>query len=76
MIITDETIRLSPISDQVEREGSYTAAHSYRKKQEKFAQSGRVKKKAREAADALDGEEGPALEKARQSSKAGPKGKH
>lgn len=58
---------------KLEGEGSYEGARAYRKGQEEFAQSGRVEKKAREAADALDSEEGKELERARRSSKSGPK---
>lgn len=46
-------------------EGSYDGAEQYQKAQHAFAKDGPVKAKAREAADALDGEEGEALEKAR-----------
>ena len=35
-------------------EGNREAARNYREEQEKFAKSGKVEKKAREAADALD----------------------
>jgi hypothetical protein len=46
-------------------EGSYDGTEQYQKAQHEFAKSGKVEKKAREAAEALDGEEGPELEKAR-----------
>lgn len=46
-------------------EGSYDSAEQFQKDQHKFAKSGDVKGKAREAADALDSEEGKELEKAR-----------
>jgi len=39
-------------------EGSYEGAEQYRKAQHEFAETGDVKKKAREAADALDSKEG------------------
>ena len=47
-------------------EGSYDGAEKYQKEQHEFARSGKVEKKAREAADALDGPEAAELEKARQ----------
>lgn len=46
-------------------EGSYDGGDQYRKDQHEFAKKGPVDKKAREAADALDSEEGEELEKAR-----------
>lgn len=45
-------------------EGSYEGTEQFQKAQHEFAKSGRVEKKAREAADALDSEEGAELEKA------------
>ena len=47
-------------------EGSYDGTEQYQKAQHEFAKSGEVEKKAREAAEALDGEEGAELEKARE----------
>lgn len=49
-------------------EGSYDGAEKYQKAQHDFAKSGKVEKKAREAAEALDGEEAAELEKARRES--------
>jgi hypothetical protein len=49
-------------------EGSYDGTEQYQKAQHEFAKSGQVEKKAREAADALDSEEGAELEKARKES--------
>jgi superoxide dismutase, Fe-Mn family len=46
-------------------EGNRLAAQRYRKAQEEFAKDGDVTKKAREAATALDGDEGEELEAAR-----------
>jgi len=46
-------------------EGNRLAAQRYRNAQEKFAASGKVEKKARAAAKALDGKEGKELERAR-----------
>ena len=45
-------------------EGSYEGTEQFQKAQHEFAKSGRVEKKAREAADALDSEEGAELKKA------------
>jgi hypothetical protein len=52
-------------------EGNYEAAAEFQKEQHAFARSGEVKKKAREAADALDGPEAEELEKARAASADG-----
>jgi hypothetical protein len=52
-------------------EGNYEAAAEFQKEQHAFARSGDVKKKAREAADALDGPEAEELEKARAASADG-----
>lgn len=51
----------------VQGEGSTTAARRYQDAQSDFAQSGGVKKNAREAADALDGEEGEELREAQEN---------
>ena len=58
---------------KLEGEGSYEAARAFIKDQHAFAKSGQVEKKAREAADALDGPEGEELERARQATKKGAK---
>jgi hypothetical protein len=47
-----------------EGEGSRTAAREYDRAAEKFAKSGKVEEKAREARDAVDSSEGPELERA------------
>ena len=47
-----------------EGEGSTTAARAYDQQAERFAKSGKVEKKAREAQQAVDGPEGPALKRA------------
>lgn len=52
-------------------EGSYDGAEQFQKDQHTFAKDGPVKKKAREAADALDGDESEELEEARQASAKG-----
>ena len=46
-------------------EGSYDGTEQFQKDQHKFAKEGPVKEKAREAAEALDGDEAEELEKAR-----------
>ncbi len=54
-------------------EGDYRSGKKYQDAQHKFAKDGPVAGKAREAAEAIDGPEGPALEKARtQSGKVRP----
>ena len=63
-----------PGSKDMQGEGNYDAARKYDAEQEAFAADGeKVKRKAREAADALDGEEGDALRDAEK--KTGEKGK-
>jgi hypothetical protein len=52
-------------------EGNYEAAAEFQEEQHEFARSGPVKKKAREAAEALDGPEAEELEKARSASASG-----
>jgi hypothetical protein len=47
-----------------EGEGSRTAAREYDRAAEKFAKSGKVEEKAREARDAVDSSEGPELARA------------
>lgn len=56
---------------QIQGEGNYEAAAEFQREQHEFAKSGQVGTKAREAADALDSEEGDDLEKARQASADG-----
>lgn len=52
-------------------EGSYDGTEQFQKDQHKFAQEGPVKQKAREAAEALDGDEADELERARKASAEG-----
>jgi hypothetical protein len=54
-----------------EGEGSYEGAKQYQDAQHEFAATGPVNEKAREAADALDGDEGEELEAAREKSSHG-----
>lgn len=56
-------------------EGDYRSGKKFQDAETRFAKSGPVKQKAREAADALDGPEAAELEKARnESAKGTPKG--
>lgn len=52
-------------------EGDYKSARKYQKEQAEFAKHGPVKRKAREAAEALSGPEGKELERARKKSAEG-----
>ena len=58
-------------NNQIQGEGNYDAARRYDKEQAKFAKSGKVDKKAREAEDALGGPEGEELERARRETGKG-----
>jgi hypothetical protein len=51
---------------KVQGEGDYVSAKRFDDEERSFVESGRVAGKAREAADALDGPEGPELEQARE----------
>lgn len=50
-----------PAGQPNEGEGNRTAARAYNQQAERFAKSGKVEKKAREAQQAVDGEEGNEL---------------
>ena len=52
-------------------EGSYDGSEQFQTAQHRFAKDGPVKRKAREAADALDSAEGDDLERARKAAAAG-----
>jgi hypothetical protein len=52
-------------------EGNYEAAREFQKEQHEFAKSGKVRPKAREAAEAVDGAEGDELEAARKAAADG-----
>ncbi len=52
-----------------EGEGNRTAARAYNAEQHKFAESGKVEEKAREAKKAIDGAEGAELRKAEDEGK-------
>ena len=61
--------------DKIEGEGSYTATADYNERTAEFLKKGKVEGAAREAARAVDSEEGPSLEAAEATGKAGhPKG--
>lgn len=47
-----------------EGEGNRTAARHYNEAQQRFVRSGKVEEKAREAEKAIEGDEGPELERA------------
>jgi hypothetical protein len=57
-----------------EGEGNKTAARHYNEKSEEFAKSGKVDRKAREAAEALDGDKGEELRRAEREGKSHAKG--
>lgn len=56
---------------KVQGEGDYIAARRFQDAERSFAETGPVEKKAREAAEALDGPEGADLERARRESGEG-----
>ena len=55
----------------IQGEGNYDAARKFDQDERDFIKKGGVEKKAREAEQALDGEEGADLEKARKDSAKG-----
>jgi hypothetical protein len=57
--------------DGVQGEGNYVAGKAFQDSEQAFVKTGAVDKKAREAADALDGPEAGDLEEARKSTAAG-----
>lgn len=57
--------------NKVQGEGDYVSAKRYQEEQHDFAENGPVEQKAREAEEALDGPEGPELEKARKETGEG-----
>ena len=59
---------------KIQGEGDYISGKKYQEMQHEFAEQGPVEEKAREAADALDGPEAAALEKARKETGAGKTG--
>jgi len=58
-------------SDGIQGKGNYVAGRRFDDAERKFVETGPVAKKAREAADALDGPEGAELEAARKASAKG-----
>jgi hypothetical protein len=61
--MTDDRKSTPPGSSEPENEGegSRTAAKKYDREAQRFAESGKVEEKAREARDAIDGPEGKEL---------------
>jgi hypothetical protein len=59
---------------KIEGEGNYTAARDYDRDQKRFAESGKVEKAARDAAQAVQGPEGDRLRQAEQAGKSHAKG--
>ena len=57
--------------DGIQGEGNYEAGRRFQDAEHKFVETAPVEKKAREAADALDGPEGEELEAARKASAKG-----
>jgi hypothetical protein len=68
MTRTDKAARAA--EQRNEGEGSRTAARAYNQQAERFAKSGKVEKKAREAQQAVDGEEGKELALAEAAAKS------
>lgn len=66
--MTDKT---SQPNSKIQGEGNYEAARRFDKEEQDFVKNGPVEKKAREAADALDGPEADELEAARKASAEG-----
>jgi hypothetical protein len=67
----EETIMTDKGSDGIQGEGNYEAGRRFQDAEHKFVETAPVEKKAREAADALDGPEGAELEAARKASAHG-----
>lgn len=59
------------MQDRNQGEGNYEAAREFQEAQHEFAKSGQVEERAREAAEAIEGEEGAELEKAREAAAKG-----
>jgi hypothetical protein len=62
------------MAEKNEGEGNKTAARHYNEEQRRFAQSGAVDQKAKEAERALEGGEGKELERAEEVGKSHAKG--
>ena len=69
---TPKTTTDTPKTEAVQGEGDYVAGRRFQDAEQAFVKTGPVEEKAREAADALDGPEADALEKARTSTAEGP----
>ncbi len=59
------------MQDRNQGEGNYEAAREFQEAQHEFAKSGQVEERAREAAEAIESEEGAELEKAREAAAKG-----
>ena len=57
------------MSERIHGEGNHEAGHKYQRETEKFTESGKVEKNAKEAAHAVE-EKGEELERARKETKA------
>jgi hypothetical protein len=73
-LLTDKEITMDDKQNTTTRspnegEGNKTAAREYNEAQKRFAQSGKVEEKAREAEHALDGPEKDALKRAEEVGK-------
>ena len=55
------------MTDKIHGEGNYKASREFQQEQHEFARSGKVERAARDAADALDGQEAGELEEARKA---------
>jgi hypothetical protein len=67
--MTKPRAKKNPAGQPNEGEGSRTAARRYNSAVEKTVQGGHVDEKAREAARAIDGAEGPGLRRAEEEAK-------
>jgi hypothetical protein len=57
--------------NRIQGEGNYEAGRRFQKEEQAFVKSGQVDKKAQEAEQAIDGPEGPELERARRETGEG-----
>ena len=60
--------------EKIQGEGNYTAARQYDREQKRFAESGKVEKAARDAAQAVQGPEGEHLREAERMGRGHAKG--
>jgi hypothetical protein len=69
--MSDKKPAATSLGDGLQGEGNYAAARRFDEAERSFVKKGPVDKKAREAADALEGPEREALEAARRSTAEG-----